>query len=84
MFRSSRPDYIETAIVHDNGSFRIDVLFRSSRPDYIETDAVAVRQHRLLPGLFRSSRPDYIETRKMKLAPKWNGVIVPVFQTGLH
>ena len=37
MFRSSRPDYIET--IHES-SDKIDSdsgLFRSSRPDYIET-----------------------------------------------
>ena len=47
LFRSSRPDYIETPVKR----FMIvcDLsLFRSSRPDYIETQSAVVR------GSFRS------------------------------
>ena len=36
MFRSSRPDYIETSVVRILVGGR-GTLFRSSRPDYIET-----------------------------------------------
>ena len=36
LFRSSRPDYIETAVAVPISTALV-VLFRSSRPDYIET-----------------------------------------------
>ena len=37
MFRSSRPDYIETPAAPTPNTGPSEVLFRSSRPDYIET-----------------------------------------------
>ena len=37
LFRSSRPDYIETAISSYVSGMFSSKLFRSSRPDYIET-----------------------------------------------
>ena len=37
LFRSSRPDYIETRRRRGIGIGRFPTLFRSSRPDYIET-----------------------------------------------
>ena len=61
LFRSSRPDYIETpaAVVLAPAA---GGLFRSSRPDYIETVRSARAMATCVPVLFRSSRPDYIET----------------------
>ena len=40
LFRSSRPDYIETAIDVSPNRQQAAALFRSSRPDYIETTQV--------------------------------------------
>ena len=37
MFRSSRPDYIETVLIVRCPVEYVTILFRSSRPDYIET-----------------------------------------------
>ena len=82
LFRSSRPDYIETGGGGYSG-VGAGLLFRSSRPDYIET---------LLPYegsngwevLFRSSRPDYIETSRSRASESLRPGIVPVFQAGLH
>ena len=37
LFRSSRPDYIETRQGRAGAQQLVLVLFRSSRPDYIET-----------------------------------------------
>ena len=61
LFRSSRPDYIETtpAAITDHAPAR---LFRSSRPDYIETVLIVRCPVEHVTILFRSSRPDYIET----------------------
>ena len=64
LFRSSRPDYIETKS-RVNLYNRLTTLFRSSRPDYIETDKNWLAKLRD-QSLFRSSRPDYIETRILK------------------
>ena len=61
LFRSSRPDYIETRLGAKAES-SASGLFRSSRPDYIET-AHPKPQPKKGEPLFRSSRPDYIETR---------------------
>ena len=61
LFRSSRPDYIETQERGRQKPQKINPLFRSSRPDYIDTSFIRTHvgaSHRL----FRSSRPDYIET----------------------
>ena len=62
LFRSSRPDYIETPQKREH-VFRDEALFRSSRPDYIETCIGDIAIITLRYQLFRSSRPDYIETR---------------------
>ena len=62
MFRSSRPDYIETQQTFLPDQHAFPQLFRSSRPDYIET-LTAAGHDQLIVTLFRSSRPDYIETR---------------------
>ena len=40
MFRSSRPDYIETVLIVRCPVEHVTILFRSSRPDYIETKAL--------------------------------------------
>ena len=40
LFRSSRPDFIETLGTDAGGSLG-DGLFRSSRPDFIETTGIA-------------------------------------------
>ena len=47
MFRSSRPDYIETEI-NGRGVYQLQLaeLFRSSRPDYIETELITSRMTR--------------------------------------
>ena len=68
LFRSSRPDYIETLFLLFGCGISVR-LFRSSRPDYIETIMGGAEGW---PGvsLFRSSRPDYIETRLLALAPQ--------------
>ena len=61
LFRSSRPDYIETGRLPVFG-LGLCALFRSSRPDYIETEWVYDKHRGQIALLFRSSRPDYIET----------------------
>ena len=60
LFRSSRPDYIETLSPRPSAD-AVEKLFRSSRPDYIET-LISTSCPSSRPALFRSSRPDYIET----------------------
>ena len=61
LFRSSRPDYIETSPAITYLLIISAELFRSSRPDYIETSGTSsLRLFFII--LFRSSRPDYIET----------------------
>ena len=37
LFRSSRPDFIETGSIEVKYLHEINGLFRSSRPDFIET-----------------------------------------------
>ena len=61
LFRSSRPDSIETSRPCRLRRLAACRLFRSSRPDSIETHALRVRAPSCL-ALFRSSRPDSIET----------------------
>ena len=71
MFRSPRPDFIETLfalVIFLASEFS---LFRSPRPDFIETIDIP---RRLAPRgqLFRSPRPDFIETIDIprRLAPR--------------
>ena len=66
LFRSSRPDYIETSCRFASRSSQ-STLFRSSRPDYIETCDAVTDKVRCTFKLFRSSRPDYIETPFFRL-----------------
>ena len=61
LFRSSRPDYIETLYSVTRSRLGLE-LFWSSRPDYIETGS-RTRTFGAVQELFRSSRPDYIETQ---------------------
>ena len=82
LFRSSRPDYIETGRRRDSLS-TFSTLFRSSRPDYIETGAYPQGGTGSL-ALFRSSRPDYIEMETPQTETRNGRGIVPVFQAGLH
>ena len=62
LFRSSRPDSIETTSRRTPSRSKTRQLFRSSRPDSIETysDQFVGAEDGVL---FRSSRPDSIETR---------------------
>ena len=68
MFRSSRPDYIETALVRSD--LPTSCLHCSGLPD-----RTTLRLSNLSAGasrnirLFRSSRPDYIETKNSTNAP---------------
>ena len=83
LFRSSRPDYIETLIAAMCHPACPAGLFRSSRPDYIETGFL-FHFRDFDPPLFRSSRPDYIETVVPGDRLHSSDLIVPVFQAGLH
>ena len=83
LFRSSRPDYIETGVLSGWGVPPWG-LFRSSRPDYIETRIRANAGDAPQAALFRSSRPDYIETDHSHAGTKKSPQIVPVFQAGLY
>ena len=68
MFRSLRPDFIETSSGAEKYLSDKRVLFRSLRPDFIETFGwVFVRERVSL--LFRSLRPDFIETTPLPLDP---------------
>ena len=82
LFRSSRPDYIET-LGQNPFKAQDTLLFRSSRPDYIETAFIS-NAIALIIELFRSSRPDYIETLGTGCHGFSHTIIVPVFQAGLH
>ena len=79
LFRSSRPDSIETCPTSPKSSTRFRELFRSSRPDSIET--LNNYFSPVIDGmrLFRSSRPDSIETFTCPDGLKWLPLIVPVF-----
>ena len=71
LFRSSRPDFIETFSELGKRRHSRDGLFRSSRPDFIET--WAARPVAAWRGvLFRSSRPDFIETQGQHPRPWWS------------
>ena len=74
VFRSSRPDYIETTGLRQYPTRSLPGVFRSSRPDYIET---CVDQHLMVAytPVFRSSRPDYIETWQNPLARFKKGIV---------
>ena len=83
LFRSSRPDYIETIACTNCMAPRVPNC--SGLPD---RTTLRLRQAVMAPvmhvQLFRSSRPDYIETKGPKALQHPAGPIVPVFQTGLH
>ena len=78
LFRSSRPDSIETGAVLPVESKELVVLFRSSRPDSIETPG-ATNYFVDQTILFRSSRPDSIETNALMTRTLEKNSIVPVF-----
>ena len=84
MFRSSRPDFIETDSVPDSVEYNYYALFRSSRPDFIETIFLLWSNGTWPRVLFRSSRPDFIETAVAVATGAPMLGIVPVFQAGLH
>ena len=82
LFRSSRPDYIETSqrLFRRFGGFDCSGL-----PDRTTLRLAALSIFaRVSRTLFRSSRPDYIETFRLSSASRRSWIIVPVFQTGLH
>ena len=63
MFRSLRPDSIETRLGGRRAAGALPAaLFRSLRPDFIETNHCLQRSHVDSDRLFRSPRPDFIET----------------------
>ena len=82
LFRSLRPDFIETTPGRRLGC-RAARLFRSLRPDFIETTRLRVLLRRR-SRLFRSLRPDFIETAAWAVDIVGLGPIVPVSKTGLH
>ena len=63
LFRSPRPDSIETEVRASQPCARIIALFRSLRPDSIETAGGVEDPFQSYRKLFRSPRPDSIETR---------------------
>ena len=83
LFRSSRPDYIET--------FGVSAFYVSSFMDCsglpgrttLRLGEVGV-EDATEGALFRSSRPDYIETSMGWVMVMRRVTIVPVFQAGLH
>ena len=66
LFRSSRPDFIETSMPGVPRSFRGHCSGLPGRTSLRPDVEVVVRVHR--PILFRSSRPDFIET----VLPAWS------------
>ena len=62
LFRSSRPDYIETDMCNGDLDVAVFLLFRSSRPDYIET----ILRHQIYdrPATYCSGLPDRTTLRR--------------------
>ena len=82
LFRSSRPDFIETC--PDARPPQLPSrLFRLSGPDFIETGVPPPTPSALSP-LFRPSRPDSIETSPQRQRFSRRRRIVPAFWVGLH
>ena len=82
LFRSSRPDFIETDKLENFKRIRVG-LFRSSRPDFIET----YTQRASSPTTGDcSGLPGRTSLRRLAVQRKILTLldIVPVFQAGLH